>query len=178
MGVSSDDTRTSTRRALLAGGGAAGVSVALAGCADDPHRSLGSPAPEVTSAAVPADGGGGSTPSGDGSGPVTPTGGAGGSIKTTDIPVNGGKIFPDMDPDGVVVTQPAPGQFRAFSATCTHRGCTLTSVSDGTINCPCHGGRFSIRNGSVVQAGDGIPTATRPLPAKNVTVSGDTIIVN
>ncbi len=98
-------------------------------------------------------------------------------ISTADIPVGGGRIFPDLDPDGVVVTQPVAGRYRAFSATCTHRGCILASVSDGTINCPCHGARYSIADGSVVQPGDGIPAGTRALAVKAVTVSGDRITV-
>jgi Rieske Fe-S protein len=100
------------------------------------------------------------------------------AIRTVDIPVGGGKIFPDLDPDGVVVTQPAAGRFAAFSATCTHRGCLLASVSDGTINCPCHGARYSIADGSVVQPGDGIPAETRPLAEKRVTISGDALNVS
>jgi Rieske Fe-S protein len=92
--------------------------------------------------------------------------------------VHGGAIYPAVDDDGVVVTQPSPGVFRAFSATCTHRGCLLASVGDGTINCPCHGARFSIEDGSVVRAGDGIPTPTTALPPKHVRVSGDRLIVS
>jgi Rieske Fe-S protein len=100
-----------------------------------------------------------------------------GAIRTAEIPVGGGKIFPDLDPDGTVVTQPTAGRFLAFSGTCTHRGCFLASVANGTINCPCHGGRFSIADGSVVQPGDGLPTDTTALSRKQVTVSGDTLRV-
>src|SRR2546429_7623679 len=140
MGVSNDDTGTSTRRVLLAGAGAAGVVAALAGCGE--HGGTAAPTAGAASTAAGAQAGG---------------------IKTADIPVQGGKIFPDVDADGVVVTQPAAGLFKAFSATCTHRGCTLTSVSDGTFNCPCHGARYSIADGSVVQPGDGEHTPTWPL---------------
>ena len=80
------------------------------------------------------------------------------------VPVGGGEIFPDAQ---VVVTQPTKGDFRGFSSICTHQGCPVTSVSDGTINCTCHGSRFSIEDGSV-QAGP----APRPLPTVKVTVSG------
>jgi nitrite reductase/ring-hydroxylating ferredoxin subunit len=68
--------------------------------------------------------------------------------RTTDIPVGGGRIFPDVP---VIVTQPTPGEFRGFGVVCTHDGCQLTSVADGTINCPCHGSRFAITDGSVVR---------------------------
>ena len=87
--------------------------------------------------------------------------------RTADIPVGGGKIFKD---EKVVVTQPTKGDFKAFSAICTHQGCTVGTVADGTIDCPCHGSRFHIENGSVANG-----PATRPLPAKQITVEGESI---
>ncbi|HEY6933911.1 MAG TPA: Rieske (2Fe-2S) protein [Marmoricola sp.] len=92
-----------------------------------------------------------------------------GPIRTGDIPVGGGVIYPDTQ---VVVTQPSKGSFKAFSAICTHQGCTVGQVSQGTIDCPCHGSEFSIKDGSVVQG-----PATRPLPEKRLTVEGDRIRV-
>ncbi|MCL7427832.1 Rieske (2Fe-2S) protein [Streptomyces sp. YS415] len=89
-------------------------------------------------------------------------------LTTTDaVPVGGGKIFKDEE---VVVVQPEEGEFKAFSAICTHQRCTVASVSDGTINCPCHGSRFSITDGAVAN-----PPATRPLPEKKLTVEGNSI---
>ncbi|MEU0414279.1 Rieske (2Fe-2S) protein [Streptomyces griseorubiginosus] len=87
--------------------------------------------------------------------------------KTSEIPVGGGKIFKD---EKVVVTQPKKGEFKAFSDICTHQGCQVTSVSDGTINCPCHGSKFNITDGSVAN-----PPANRPLAEKQIKVSGDSI---
>jgi nitrite reductase/ring-hydroxylating ferredoxin subunit len=86
---------------------------------------------------------------------------------TSQIPVGGGKIFGDQQ---VVVTQPAKGDFEAFSAVCTHQGCTVNQVSGGKIICPCHGSEFSIQDGSVVHG-----PAQQPLPAKNLTVKGGNI---
>lgn len=83
---------------------------------------------------------------------------------TTDIPVGSGVIV-----DDIVVTQPAAGVFRAFSAVCTHAGCALADVSDGTINCPCHGSKFNL-DGTVANG-----PARRPLEGKSVTVDGDVI---
>lgn len=83
------------------------------------------------------------------------------------MPVGGGTI---IDADKVVVTQPAEGDFKAFSSICTHQGCPVSSVSDGTINCTCHGSRFSIEDGSVVQG-----PATRALDGVDITVDGDSI---
>jgi Rieske Fe-S protein len=86
----------------------------------------------------------------------------GGLGKTSDIPVGGGKIFKS---EKVVVTQPKEGDFKAFSAVCTHRGCTVGSVSGGKIHCPCHGSAFNVTDGSVANG-----PADKPLPAKTVSV--------
>ncbi|WP_340381747.1 Rieske (2Fe-2S) protein [Streptomyces sp. SS7] len=94
--------------------------------------------------------------------------GAGGALaRTTDIPEGGGKVF---SAEKVVVTQPTKGDFKAFSAVCTHQGCTVGSVANGTINCPCHQSEFRIADGSVASG-----PATQPLPEKQITVRGDTI---
>ncbi|GLP72275.1 MULTISPECIES: Rieske (2Fe-2S) protein [unclassified Streptomyces] len=87
--------------------------------------------------------------------------------KTSEIPVGGGKIFKD---EKVVVTQPKKGEFKAFSNICTHQGCPVASVSGGTINCNCHGSKFNITDGSVAN-----PPANKPLPEKQIKVSGDSI---
>ncbi|MFC4784907.1 Rieske (2Fe-2S) protein [Nocardioides sp. MAHUQ-72] len=84
-----------------------------------------------------------------------------------DIPVGGGAVFADQK---VVVTQPAKGEFKAFSAVCTHQGCTVAEVKDGTINCPCHNSHFSIQDGAVESG-----PAPSPLPAVKVTVKGGEI---
>src|SRR3954452_19803145 len=82
--------------------------------------------------------------------------------KAADVPVGGGVIFKDQK---LVVTQPAQGQFKGFSAVCTHQGCVVDEVKDGTINCPCHGSKFKL-DGSV-----GTGPATQPLPAAAVRVN-------
>ncbi|MFE2047889.1 Rieske (2Fe-2S) protein [Streptomyces sp. NPDC059459] len=146
------------RRTVVAAAGAAGLAVALTACGgsdDDASGDTGA-APSAPSAEA-ADGGGSG---GDA--------GAGAALAATaDIPEGGGKVFADQK---VVVTQPAAGEFKAFSATCTHQGCAVKSVSEGVINCPCHNSNFSITDGSV-QSGP----AREPLPAVQITVSGDSI---
>ena len=76
-----------------------------------------------------------------------------------EIPVGGGKIFKDDQ-----------GRLKAFSAICTHMHCLVGSVSDGTINCPCHGSKFKIADGAVAHG-----PATQPLPAEQITVEGNSI---
>src|ERR1700745_3976808 len=72
----------------------------------------------------------------------------------SDIPVGGGAIYTAAT---VVVTQPASGQYKAFSAVCTHVGCIVNKVTDGTIDCPCHGSEFKITNGAVVAGARAAP---------------------
>jgi Rieske Fe-S protein len=88
---------------------------------------------------------------------------------TSDVPVGGGKLY---RADNIVVTQPTAGAFKAFSATCTHAGCTVDGVSNGVIQCPCHGSQFNITTGAVVQG-----PASSPLPSKTVTVTNGSIVV-
>lgn len=89
--------------------------------------------------------------------------------KTSDIPVGGGKVF---DSASVVVTQPTAGQFKAFTAICTHQGCLVDRVVSGQIKCPCHGSVYSATDGSVING-----PANRPLAAKSITVSNGEILL-
>ena len=112
------------------------------------------------------DAGGGTTTT---SAPPRGAQGAGAELATTsEIPVGGGKVIGDAK---VVVTQPTSGQFKGFSAVCTHQGCIVADVADGTINCARHGSKFKIADGSVANG-----PASRPLPAANITVEGGKII--
>ncbi|WCN79850.1 Rieske (2Fe-2S) protein [Micromonospora sp. LH3U1] len=149
------DPGTRTRRTLLTGVGAVGAAVVLAACGSDDGS--GSDAPTSGGPAVPStgDAGGGDRQ------------GAQSLATTSDIPVGGGKV---LTTQGVVITQPTPGQFKGFSPICTHQNCPVTNVDGGTINCTCHGSKFSIEDGSV-KAGP----ATKPLPPKNIKVTGDQI---
>ena len=72
----------------------------------------------------------------------------------------------------MVVTQPTAGEFKAFSAVCTHMGCIVNQVSNGTIDCPCHGSQYNITTGAVVAG-----PAPRPLPAEQIKVSGGSIFL-
>ncbi|MFF4236609.1 Rieske (2Fe-2S) protein [Actinomadura geliboluensis] len=84
--------------------------------------------------------------------------------KAADVPVGGGKIYGD---EKVVVTQPTQGTFKAFTAVCTHQGCTVGSVRQGLINCPCHGSDFKITDGSVVKGPADKPLREYPVQVQN-----------
>ncbi|MFE2548093.1 Rieske (2Fe-2S) protein [Streptomyces sp. NPDC059355] len=155
---------TTRRRTVLAAGAATLAGTVLSGCGSDG----GSEA-----AGYGAGDAGGNAPGtgqGEPSAGAAAGGGTGGGqalAQTSDIPVGGGKVFKDKK---VVVTQPMAGQFKAFSATCTHQGCSVASVKDGNIVCPCHQSLFKISDGTVA----GGP-ATRPLAAAKIAVEGDKI---
>jgi thiosulfate dehydrogenase (quinone) large subunit len=53
----------------------------------------------------------------------------------------------DGSPD--ILIRESDGSLRAFSAVCTHAGCTV-GYQGGEIVCPCHGGVFSAQTGDVV----------------------------
>jgi Rieske Fe-S protein len=58
----------------------------------------------------------------------------------------------------VVVTQVTEGEFKAFSAVCTHQGC-LVGCRDKEIVCDCHASFFDPTNGKVLSG-----PAPTPLP--------------
>src|SRR4051812_40299469 len=76
------------------------------------------------------------------------------------VPTGGGLVL-----GGVVLTRDAQGDIRGYSSTCTHQGCTVSGVSNGRIQCPCHGSAFNASTGAVVHG-----PATRPLAPVQVVV--------
>lgn len=178
---------SATRRCVLLCAGALGATSVLTACSTAfvPYDADGAGHAPSMGAAPPAGAGGGmgsaaAMPSGTKKAKTgSPKKGTAGKStvkdKTTgtvlgmaaDIPVGGGKIYTTAK---VVVTQPSKGEFKAFSAICTHVGCLCNQVTDGTVNCPCHGAKFKITDGSVV-AGPA-PTA---LAAKTIAVTNGKI---
>ena len=178
-----------TRRGVLLGMGLAGLGGALAGCgttavpydANEAGIAPNGPAP----ASMPGPGamtGQGGTP-GSGGMQSSPASASRAPARkkakpkltgtvlgdASEIPVGGGAIYTAAK---VVVTQPVSGQYKAFSAVCTHVGCIVNKVSNGTIDCPCHGSEFTITNGAVVTG-----PAPSPLPARRIKIVQDRIIL-
>ena len=95
--------------------------------------------------------------------------------KTSEVPVGSGKIFAA---DKVVVTQPTEGDFKAFSAICTHQQCVVAEITGKEIKCTCHGSQFSITDGSNTAGPSGRPAGSvKPLEKLTVTVKGDELNV-
>jgi Rieske Fe-S protein len=141
------------RKQFLLGAGLGLVGAVVAACSTYGRKPETTSEPSTTSGPAPAPGG-----------PAAPA--ANVIAKTSEVPVGSGVIVND-----VVVTQPSAGVFQGFSATCTHAGCTVNKVADGTIDCPCHGSKFNL-DGTVAHG-----PAQKPLAVKNVTVQGDSIVL-
>ena len=178
-----------TRRGVLLGVGLAGLGGVLAGCSTSavPYdaNEAGVPPNGQAPARMPGAGAGQNATAGPGamsSGPAPRGSGLSrpaarkkakpkGTVlgQASDIPVGGGAIYTAAK---VVVTQPASGQYKAFSAVCTHVGCIVNKVTNGTIGCPCHGSEFKIINGAVVTG-----PAPSPLPAKQIKIVDGQVIL-
>jgi Rieske Fe-S protein len=90
------------------------------------------------------------------------TGSAGDRLASLDrVPAGSGLV---LGGDRIVLTRSAGGDVHAFSAVCTHQGCTV-GVSDAGIACPCHGSRFDPDTGAVTHG-----PAARPLPPVPIVV--------
>jgi Rieske Fe-S protein len=183
-----------TRRGVLLGVSLAGLGGALAGCstaavpydANEAGVAPGAPGAMPSSGAMSSPGGAMSSSGPMQSSPAPASGMQGGGMQSSkpkkdvkvtglvlgaasEIPVGGGKIYTAAK---VVVTQPARGQYKAFSAVCTHVGCIMSEVANGTIDCPCHGSEFKIATGAVVTG-----PAPAPLPKKRIKIVNGQVVL-
>ena len=145
--MSLDDVQV-PRQQVIRGAGLVVAAGALAACSKSEEKSAAT---------------GDSGASGSSSAGAKPAGAV--ITKTADVPVGGGVIVGE-----VVVTQPAAGSFKGFSSKCTHKGCAVNKVADGTIDCPCHCSKFNL-DGSVANG-----PATAPLATTAIAVKGDSIV--
>lgn len=150
-------TTSITRRRALSSAGGLGLTLPLVsacsggGAGQDGVANDSAPTSANT---PPAESGGGATES---------------LTATADVPVGGGIVLADSR---LVVTQPVEGEFKCFTAVCTHTGCLVNTVTT-TINCPCHGSAFDISTGEVV----GGP-APAPLAETAITTEGDQVVLS
>jgi Rieske Fe-S protein len=153
------DSPSISRRSLITAGGVTVIgagALALAACT--PSGASG------TRASGPS---GASASSGSGS-----TAGSGTTVATlADIPV-GGTAKATLNGAPILLAQPSAGQVVAFSAICTHQGCTVAPAGK-EFDCPCHGSRFAAATGDVI----GGP-APSPLHRLSVTVTGNAVSVS
>lgn len=117
----------------------------------------------------------GSAPAGGGSGgnggaADAPGGGSAGDagaaplVDGGDVPAGGGVVLADRS---IVVTRDSEGAVHGFSAVCTHQGCLVGSVADGTINCPCHGSKFDAASGAPVAGPAQAPLGAVPVEERD-----------
>jgi Rieske Fe-S protein len=142
-----------SRQKVLLGAGLGLVTAVVAACSTYGKKTEA--ASESATTTAPPTAGGTATPA------------AKAIAKTADVPVGSGVIV-----DEIVVTQPSAGVFKGFSAKCTHKGCMVDKIADGTIDCPCHGSKFNL-DGTVANG-----PADKPLEPENVTVQGDSIVLS
>ena len=120
-------------------------------------------------------GSGGGTASGRASPSSPAASSAGGSgakslVKLADVPVGGAVSAKAADGSTVIVAQPKAGEAVAFSAKCTHMGCTVAPAG-ARLKCPCHGSVYDALTGKNISG-----PAPRPLPPFSVSVTGGEVV--
>ncbi|CAN5823911.1 Rieske (2Fe-2S) protein [soil metagenome] len=142
-----------SRKTVLVGGAAVLTGAALSACTTYGKKPAAAPSSAPPESAPPEAG--------------PPEARAAAVASTADVPVGSGVIVGD-----VVLTQPSAGVFKGFSAVCTHAGCNVAKIADGTIDCPCHGSKFNL-DGSVAKG-----PASKPLEPTSISVQGDSIVLD
>jgi Rieske Fe-S protein len=84
--------------------------------------------------------------------------------EVSQIPLGGGIVLAAAK---IVLSRSQTGDVLAFSAICTHQGCTVGSVHNGQVVCPCHGSRFNAQSGAVITGPAGLPLPPVPVVVHN-----------
>lgn len=116
------------RRAVLLGAGAGGVICIAAACSSAHGQAAvragtGSAAASPAASAIPS------------SGSVL--------AAVADVPVGGGLVV-----SGVLIVQPVAGTFKAYDASCPHKGVRVSAPVNGVSTCPAHHSTFAIADGA------------------------------
>ena len=152
-----------SRRIVFQGLSALGVAAVLAGCGGREQQQPQASQPSEPSTSEPSSPG---KPSpGEKSTKDSP---ARALAATAEIPVGGGIVLTDAR---IVITQPQRGEFRAFSAVCTHEGQTVGRVEDNTITCLFHGSQYDAATGNVTTG-----PATAALAPVRIAVKSGSIV--
>ncbi len=151
-----------TRRTALVSAAGLGIGVPVltacggGGGADEAGSGYGAPTAAASSGTADV--------ASDGAEPTAATDGGRELARLEDVPVGGAVAAQDAAGEPVIVARPRADEVVAFSAICTHRGCTV-AADDGVLRCPCHGSTFDPATGE----NTGGP-APRPLPGVRVSV--------
>ena len=163
-----DNNQHPSRRTVLTSGTATVGAVALgavtlSACGSSSNSGSGSNGnPDTVSSSASASASSGdSGNSGSGAGTTI--------VALSKVPV-GGAVSATADGKKIIVAQPTSGQAVAFSAICTHMGCTV-APSGSKLNCPCHGSVFDALTGKNVSG-----PAPSPLPAVDVHVADGNVV--
>jgi Rieske Fe-S protein len=140
--------RTVSRRTVITAGAGVAAGLGLVAACGPSNDSSGSGGAAATAQA--GANGSGSAPSG-------------GIVALSSITV-GEAVAATIDGKPAVVARPTDNTAAAFSAICTHMGCTV-NVDGAVLKCPCHGSQYNALTGAVTQG-----PAPRNLPAIPVKV--------
>jgi Rieske Fe-S protein len=90
-----------------------------------------------------------------------------------EVPVGSVRLFNFPGPhDPCILVRTAEDRFYAYSQKCTHLSCAVYyEAARGTLECPCHNGRFALEDGRVLA---GPPP--RPLPRIRVERRGEDLV--
>lgn len=165
IGASDGSARMNRRLAIGAG---LAVTAGLASAC-----TVGGSDPAAPSAGTSGDAASGSSAAGAGSAP-NGSGAGDGVVADAIVPLDevpvGGAVAATIDGRPAIVARPEGTTVTAFSARCTHMGCTV-AVAGERLQCPCHGSQFDALTGAVLRG-----PATARLPSIPVRLDGDEVV--